>query len=445
MAVIEGQGNRYLQGNYGPVAEELTVTDLPVTGQIPSGLSGRYLRIGPNPWPVPEGPYHWFTGDGMVHGVELGGGQARWYRNRWVRTSGVAERLGEEVPPGPPPPMYDTSNTNVLGHAGRIVALTEGSMPYELSPELDTIGRTDFGGPLPGGFTAHPKLDPVTGEMLGFAYGPFPPYLRYHRIAADGTLAYSQDIDIPGPSMMHDFSVTERHVVFYDLPVVFKMELLETQPFPFAWDDAYGARLGVMAREGGTVDWYEVEPCFVFHPMNAYDDGDRIVLDVVRYPDMFRPSETEKGPLVARQTLDRWTIDRAAGKVLEERLDDRAQEFPQVDPRVVGRRHRYGYAPEAAVSFDLTATRLLKHDLTAGTTEVHDFGPGRVPGEASFAPAPDGTGEDEGWLITFVYDAATDRSDLAIVDASQPSAPPVALVHLPVRVPFGFHGSWIPD
>ena len=445
MAVIEGQGSRYLQGNYGPVAEEVTAVDLPVTGQVPPELSGRYLRIGPNPWPVPEGPYHWFIGDGMVHGVELHDGKAAWYRNRWVRTSGVADRLGEAPVGGPTPPMFDGSNTNVLGHGGRILSFTEGAVPYELTPELETVGRTDFGGPLPSGFTAHPKVDPVTGEMLGFAYSPFEPYLRYHRIGADGVLTYSQDIDIPGPAMMHDFSVTEHHVVFYDLPVVFEMELLASGPFPFQWDDDYGARVGVMPREGGTVEWFEIEPCFVFHPMNAYEDGDRIVLDVVRYPDMFRPAPAEKGPIVARQTLDRWTIDRTAGKVLEERHDDHQQEFPQVDPRVVGRPHRFGYAAAASGSFEDPATQLLKHDLRAGTVEVHDFGPGRVPGEASFVPSSATAGEDEGWLVSFVYDAATGRSDLAVLDATQPSAPPVALVHLPVRVPFGFHGSWVAD
>ena len=183
MAMIEAEGRKYLEGSYAPVGEERTVTELEVTGSIPSDIAGRYLRIGPNPWPIPDGPYHWFNGAGMVHGVELRDGKAQhgldtvdsiralrdgkaqWYRNRWVRTDAMAAQLGEAPRPGPKPLMYDAANTNVLGHAGRILAMTEGAMPYELSRELDTIGRADFGGGPAGGvsgFTAHPKGRPST-------------------------------------------------------------------------------------------------------------------------------------------------------------------------------------------------------------------------------------------------------------------------------------------
>jgi len=441
MAVIEGQGSRYLEGNYGPVADELTVFDLEVDGAIPPSLSGRYLRIGPNPWPVPEGPYHWFSGAGMVHGVELRDGRAQWYRNRWVRTSQMAEQLGEPDPGGPTPPMYDASNTNVLGHGGRIYTFTEGSNPYELTPELDTVCRTDFCG-VPRGFTAHPKIDPVTGELLGFAYGFEEPYVRYHAIGPDGRLTRTVDVDTTGPVMMHDFSVTERHAVFYDLPVVFSLEMAldPDTPFPFRWDDDYPPRVGLLPRDGDAVRWFDVDPCYVFHPLNAYEDeGGRVVLDVVRYPDMFRLEET-KGSLLAKQRLERWTVDPSSGKVLTDVVDDRPQEFPQVDPRVVGRRHRFGYVAGA-----IEDTKVLKHDLVRGTTEVHDLGAGRHPGEFSFVPDGDRAGEDEGWLVGFVYDDATDRSDLVLLDASDMAAAPVATIHLPRRVPFGFHGSWVAD
>jgi len=447
MAVIEAEGRQYLEGNFGPVGEERTVTDLAVTGALPADISGRYVRIGPNPWPVPEGPYHWFTGTGMVHGVELRDGRAHWYRNRWIRTPEMAAQLGDPAPTGPPPAMYDGANTNVLGHAGRILAMTEGAMPYELTADLETIGRTDFsagGGPGVPGFTAHPKIDPVTGELLGFRYWFEEPYAQYFAIAADGTLARSVAVDTTGPVMMHDFSVTERHAVFYDLPVTFRLDLAmdPSVPFPFAWDDEYPARLGVLSRTPGedAVRWFDIDPCYVFHPMNAYEEGDTIVLDVVRYPDMFRREEV-KGNLLDRQSLDRWRIDLAAGKVLTERLDDRAQEFPQVDPRVVGRPHRIGYAMSADHGPGALSDGILKHDLAAGTTAKFDAGAGRSPGEASFIPA--GPAEDDGYLVTFVYDAASDRSDLVLLDATDMTQ--VAAVHLPVRVPYGFHGSWIAD
>jgi carotenoid cleavage dioxygenase len=445
MAVIEGQSDRYLAGGYAPVSEEITRFDLPVTGRLPDGLDGRYLRIGPNPWPLPEGPYHWFTGAGMVHGVELREGRAASYRNRWVRTDAEAERLGEAPRGGPPQPMYDASNTNVLAHAGRILAMTEGCMPYELTPDLDTVGRTDFGGPLPAGFTAHPKLDPDTGELLGFSYGWAEPWIRYHVIGPDGRLVRSVDVETPGQPMMHDFVVTDRSVVFLDLPVVFRLELAmdPSVPFPFVWDDDYGARIGVMARDGDGSDlrWFEIDPCFVFHPMNAYEDGERLVVDVVRYDDMFRPKEQESG-MLNRPALERWTVDRAAGSVKAERVDDRPQEFPRVDPRRAGLKHRYGYVASGTDASNATA--VLKHDLEAGTVEAHEFGGGRIPGEPVFVPAPDGRSEDEGWLLALVHDVTSDTSELVVLDATGPAGEPLARVHLPQRVPYGFHGSWIP-
>jgi carotenoid cleavage oxygenase len=435
--------NPFLAGNYGPVHEERTETDLVVEGRVPAELRGRYLRIGPNPFADPTGPYHWFVGDGMVHGVELGNGTAR-YRNRWVRTDEIARAMGESPVEGPTPPMYDTSNTHVIGHAGRILALTEGAMPYELSPGLDTLRRTDFGGPLPNGFTAHPKVDPVTGELLAFSYWFAEPYLVYHVIDATGKLVRSEPITIPRSVMMHDFAVTRENVLFFDLPVVFD---LETQPFPFRWDDDHVARVGVMPRDGGDADvrWFDVDPCYVFHPMNAFDDGDTVVVDVPRHPTMFKQSNV--GPNDGGvPTLDRWTIDLSAGKVREERIDERGQEFPRVNETLLGSRHRFGYAvgvPNTREAFD--GATYFKHDFVGGVSQEHDFGSGRTPGEFVFVPSEAATSEDDGWLMGYVYDAATDRSDFVILDAHEFTAAPVATVHLPVRVPYGFHGSWIPD
>jgi len=435
--------NPFLAGNYGPVSEESTTTDLTVDGSIPAELRGRYLRIGPNPFAMPTGPYHWFVGDGMVHGIEIDGGEAHWYRNRWVRTDDIARAMGEEPVQGPVPPLYDTSNTHVIGHAGRILALTEGSMPYELSPTLETLRRTDFGGPLPTGFTAHPKVDPLTGEMLAFAYWFAEPYLTYHVIDAAGKLVRSEPITLPRSVMMHDFAVTRDNVLFFDLPVVFD---LETAPFPFRWEEDHQARVGVMPRTGGDADvrWFDVDPCYVFHPMNAFDDGDTVVVDVPRHPTMFKRSKV--GPNDGGvPTLERWTIDLPAGKVREERIDERGQEFPRVNETLLGSRHRFGYAVRVDTQDSFDGANYLKHDFVAGTTQEHDFGKGRIPSEFVFVPSEAATSEDDGWLMGYVYDAAVDRSDFVILDAHDFGAAPVATVHLPVRVPYGFHGSWIPD
>ncbi|WP_329253642.1 carotenoid oxygenase family protein [Actinoallomurus sp. NBC_01490] len=442
----------HLAGNYAPVAEELTAYDLPVTGRVPDALSGWYLRNGPNPHDAASG--HWFFGDGMVHGVRLDGGRATSYRNRWVRTKtftdGAPLRDGE----GRLDLAAGVANTHVVRHAGRTLALVESSFPHELhlsgsAPlppgvcDLDTAGPYDFGGRLTTAMTAHPKTCPTTGEMHFFGYGVEAPYLTYHRADAAGDLVISRPVDVPGPTMLHDFNLTAGHVVFMDLPVVFDLELALAGTMPYRWDDGYGARLGVLRRDDpyGTVRWFDIDPCYVFHPLNAHDDGDRIVVHVMRYAELWRGGP-RSGGVTEEATLWRWTLDLAAGTVREEQIDDRSAEFPRVDDRLVGLDSRFGHV--TTTGGDAEGGALLRYDLRTGTVTAHEFGPGRFPAEASFAPADDVPG-GAGWLLTYVYDAATDRSDLVILDAGDLAAPPVASVHLPVRVPYGFHGNWLAD
>ncbi len=433
----------HLRGNHAPVAEERTVTDLTVIGEIPAGLRGRYLRNGPNP--ITGHSEHWFLGDGMIHGVELCDGRAVSYRNRWVRTP-FYDR--------PTMPVIDLenldfdltkskANTHVIGHAGRILCLEEGHVPWEITPDLDTVGPVDFGGKLQVPFTAHPKQCPETGELLAFGYGLFPPYLTYLRVSATGELVQVEQIDVPGPTMQHDFNVTRNHVVFMDLPVVFDLELAMSGGMPFVWSDTYGARLGVMPRNGtnAEVRWFEIDPCYVFHPLNAYeDDAGRIVIDVARYAEMWR----QGGKFADTAALWRWVIDPVAGTVTETAIDDRPVEFPRLAESLVGLGHRYGYLVSQLPGDQRDA--LVKYDLTdGGAATAHTFGPGRTPGEAVFVAAEGGVAEDDGYLLSYVYDAAEDRSDLVILDARDVAADPLAVVQLPCRIPFGFHGSWIAE
>ncbi len=443
--------NRYLTENYAPVIEEVTASDLEVNGSVPEALEGRYLRNGPNPLAPPDpAAYHWFTGDGMVHGVRLRGGRAEWYRNRFVRSDRVAAALGEPPVAGEAHGGMDTANTNVIGHAGSTFALVEaGARPVELSYELDTIGRSDFGGTLPNGFTAHPKRDPDSGELFAAAYHWALPGVQYVVVGADGRVRKLETISVPGGPMMHDMSITANHAVLYDLPVTFDLDrAMAGGSFPYAWNPGYGARVGVLPREGTGPDvrWFEVEPCYVFHPLNAYDDGDdRVVLDLVRHPRMF--DRDRNGPNDGPPSLWRWTVDLAAGTVHERQLDDRPVEFPRVDERLVGRPHRYGWAASLSSGDDLgfDGSSVVKYDLATGASDTHEFGPGRSTGEAVFVPADEASGEDDGWVMSLVYDASADRTDLVILDAADLAAAPVATVHLPARVPYGFHGNWIPD
>ncbi len=435
--------NLYLTGNYAPVPDELSAVDLPVSGRLPQELQGRYLRNGPNPVLAPEpSTYHWFTGDGMVHGVRLRDGKAEWYRNRWVRSANVAAALGEQPRPGPVHAGMDFSaNTNVIGHAGRTFAIVEaGARPYELSNELETVGPCDFDGTLPGGYTAHPKRDPQTGELHAISYfWGWGNKVQYSVIGIDGRVNKLVDVDVSGSVSVHDMSLTERYAVIYDLPVVFDLEAAGAgASFPYRWDPEYNARVGLLPRTGTADDvkWFDVEPCYVFHPLNAYDDGDQVILDVVRHPRMF--ATDRHGPNEGGTTLDRWTIDIPAGKLREERVDDHSQELPRVDERRVGRRHRFGYAmtvPDGA---------LVKHDFERGTTEVRASDTVHA-GEAVFVPRADDAAEDDGWVMSIVYDAHRDASDLVVLNAQDFTGEPQAVVHLPARVPFGFHGNWIPD
>jgi carotenoid cleavage dioxygenase-like enzyme len=452
--------NRFLQGPFAPVTKEITALDLPVTGSVPAELNGCYLRNGPNPLGLDDPNYHWFLGAGMVHGVRLRDGRAEWYRNRWVRSNAVAATLGETWRAGPVHEGMDfAANTHIIRHAGRILATVEaGPLPYELSDELETRGPCDFGGTLPGGFAAHTKLDRLTGELHAIAYFWAWDHVQHVVVNAAGQVSRTTNIAVPDGPMMHDFALTGKYVVFFDLPVTFSLDAVSAgRQLPYTWNPAHQARVGLLPRDGSSVDvrWVEISPCWVFHTLNAYDDGPRVVVDLCQYPEPFDVATLwdSHGPA----TLDRWIIDPAAGSVKQQTLSERTQEFPRVDDRVVSRPHRYGYSAMLgdvgrAISpltgdfaDDAFTNALLKHDLAHGTVEVHDFGRDATAGEAVFAPAaPDAT-EDDGYILAFVHDPDRGATDLVILAGQDFTAEPVARVHLPARIPLGFHGSWIPD
>ena len=334
---LQVQDNPVLQGNFAPVDIENSFDQLEVIGSIPENLQGTLLRTGPNP--VAPGPnHHWFTGDAMLHAIHLSNGQAKSYRNRWVRTKALAEKTGLPAATGGSQVelmIQSSGNVNVIGHGGRVLALPEVGLPYEMDRQLETKGLFDYEGKLAGNMTAHPKVDGRTGEMLFFCYEMFAPFLRYHQASACGELLKSIDIDLPAGVMMHDFGVTETRVVFMDLPVVFDLALVEKGfSFPFQWLDTHQARLGILNRssDSDTVQWIDIEPCYVFHPLNSYDDGDKIVMDVVRYKKMMTApcdDDYEQG-----SSLVRWIINPVAGTVTTTVLSDIDLEFPRVNPKV---------------------------------------------------------------------------------------------------------------
>lgn len=438
----------YTTGIHKPMTDELTLEELAVEGEIPHHLDGQYMRIGPNPLTaIDPAKHHWFVGDGMVHGIRIRDGKALWYRNRWLRSTRVSEALGEEPIGGTRSPLSDTVNTNVIGHAGRIFGVVEaGGFPVELGPELESIEHSDFQGTLEKAFSAHPHRDPETGELHAICYlAPEMNVVRHVVVGTDGKVRRAEPVAVEHGPSIHDCAITKNYVVVMDLPVTFSIEAMAAgYPFPYRWNPNHKARIGLLPREGkgDEIVWHDIDPCYVFHPANAYERADgAVVMDVCVHDKLFHQSS--RGPDDSRMSFERWTIAGDGAKVERAVIDPDPQEFPRLDERLTGKPYRYAYCTETnnAGSEFVGGNRIYKHDLEAGTRETHDFGEGRYPGEFVFVPRADG--EDEGWLVGLVVDANDDSTDFVILDAADFTGDPVATVHLPHRIPPGFHGNWV--
>jgi len=455
-----------LRGNMAPIGNEMTAVPCTVTGELPAGLRGSFVRNGPNPMFEPISSYHMFDGDGMLHGLTFDGDGGVSYQNRWIRSKGLGVELAQEraIYPGlgevmdfPPAsltgdagPVKNPANTHIIRHAGKYLALWEGGLPTEVAASLDTVGEYDFDGRLRGAMTAHPRLDPRTGEMFFFAYSLFPPYLRYYVVDADGELVHKAKLDLPAPVMMHDFIITEKHTVFLDSPIVFNMENLGNGPM-VSWRPENGTRIGVMPRLGDATDisWFEIDPGHVQHFWNGWVEGDRIEFSGSRY-DAPEFGIDPKAPLdqstanPSAGSPARYWVDLDKGTVGWEAMDDLRGDFNRINDAYDGVRSQYLYM-SAFVSqgrpigdFD---TVVKYDDRTGDRTDWFAGAHGHV-GESVFAPDPNGTAEDDGWLINAVYDDDRDATDVVVLDARDVAAGPIATVHAPRRIPFGFHANW---
>lgn len=452
----------YLKGFYKPVSEERDDRDLTVIGELPKHLQGAFLRNGPNQVFPPLGKYHPFDGDGMLHAVYLENGRAR-YRNRYVRTPGYLyeQELGKNAYGGfselrfpsqdamkKVGPFKNVANTNIVRHGGKLLALWEGGLPFEVTLDLDTVGLNTLEGKYDGPFTAHPHIDPRTGELVAIGYNAFPPFLTYLVLDREGKVSRKEIIDIPRPVMMHDFAITAEHTIFLDAPALFCVnDAMQGKGPIIQWKPEHGCRLGVMPRHGTNKDvrWFEIDPCYVYHFMNAYEEGGIIHVDCGRLERLnsFGMSDDTTDPPSA---LSRFSIDLNEGTVKLTVLDSRRIEFPRIHDGFVGVKHSIGYGatysgnPRMA-NYDTT----LRYDLVNGTSQSYFHGEGRFVGELVFAPDTQGKGaEDAGHLMGFLYDSQKDQSECVIFDAKRISDGPVARILLPCRVPSGIHASFIP-
>ncbi|MBU7584249.1 MAG: carotenoid oxygenase family protein [Nostoc sp. TH1S01] len=450
--------NPYLDGNFAPVREEITAENLQVIGKLPPELSGMFLRNGPNPQYSPIGQYHWFDGDGMLHGVRISEGKAV-YRNRYVQTqkwqaeheAGKAILTGLLEPPQTDYPHIsgNTANTALVWHGGQLLAVWEAGAPHAIQvPELKTIGEHTYNGKLISPFTAHPKVDPITGEMVFFGYSFTPPYLQYGIVSAAGELLSTVPIEIPEPVMMHDFAITENYTIFMDLPLSFNPARIQQGKPMIMFECDRPSRFGILPRHGdnSNIRWFESPSCYVFHTLNAYEQGDEVVLIACRMS-----STSVLGfngvddPDANIPRLHQWRFNLKTGAVSESRLDDIAGEFPRINENLLGRQTRYGYVNKSAPTPVPLFEGVIKYDFHHGTAQINVFGQGRYGGESVFVARPNGTTEDDGWLMTFVHDETANTSELLVMNAQDITGEPVARVLIPQRVPYGFHAAWVTE
>ena len=455
-----------LEGNMFPVSDELDIDQLRITGHLPAELRGSFVRNGPNPLFQPIGRYHMFDGDGMLHGVTFDGTGRASYRNRWIRSKGLCAEveLGRAVYPGlgdvmnfpdaslvgDAGPVKNPANTHIIRHAGRYLALWEGGLPTEVTSSLETVGEYDFDGRLTGAMTAHPRIDPRTGEMFFFAYSVFEPVLRYYVVDADGTLVHRAKIELPAPVMMHDFVITEQHAVFLDSPIVFDVANMGTGPM-VSWRPENGTRIGVMPRRGTAdeVRWFDIDTGHVQHFWNGWVDGDRIEFSGTRFehPEFgIGGSDPSAGSAVDNTPPypARFWVDLAADKAGWEQTDDLGGDFARFNDEFAGVRSRFHYM-SAVVATDRRLgdfDTIVRYDDATGERQVWNAGRSGHVGESVFAADPQGSAEDDGWLINAVYDDSTGGTDVCVLDAHDVAAGPIARVHLTHRMPFGFHANW---
>lgn len=453
------KNNPYLHGLYAPVDREVSEINLEVLGEIPRDLHGAYYRNGPNPAVMPAGMHHWFDGDGMVHGIWFENGTAR-YANRYLQTRDHQTDRAMTDMPGIFAParqrenrrtVYrDTANTDLVYHNGKLLGLwyISGQPVCVDASTLETIRTETFAGNLPNNMSAHSKVDPKTGELVFFDYALYEPTMSVGTISSDGVLTQFQSIELPGPRLPHDMGVTEDYVILHDLPVVFTEQAIRNRLWQIQVADQ-PTRFGVVPRKGGAPKWFEFPTCYIYHVINAWQEGDDVVMAACKMvPNNFDldPSYGPYAPMVAVLALRAqpfvWRMNMKTGAGREEQLDDRLSEFPVVNTDFTGRKSQFSYHVVMDDHILQRYCAFLKYDLFTGTADRHDLPAGIFGSEPAFAPKINAVTEDDGYLISFVTNQETRHSEAWVIDAQNVSAPPLARVMLPQRVPLGFHATW---
>lgn len=459
----------YLNGAWTPNFDEYTATELEVTGDIPKDIDGVYIRNTENPVHEPIGHYHPFDGDGMLHAMSFRDGKAE-YRNRFVQTkafqaeqeagkalwTGFVNKRSKSKRPGWGAQEYvrDGSSTDVVVHAGKVLSTHwQCGDGYRLDPfTLEQFGPEDW--TPTDGISAHPKVDENTGEMLFFNYSKKPPYQHYGVVDKNNKLVHYTPIPLPGPRLPHDMAFTKNYSILVDLPLFWDPELLKKDKHVPTYYPHTPTRFAILPRYGNQKDikWFEAKSTYVLHWMNAYEEGDEIVLDgyFQENPDPapLRGFPGKAGKLMAsldehsfQSKLHRWRFNLKTGEVSEKHLDDRILEFGTFNQKYAGTKARYLYSTYTKPGWFLFKG-IVKHDLETRETQELDFGRGRVGSEAPFVPRVNAQCEDDGYLVSFITDMKLNRSECVLIDAQNIEAGPVCTILLPHRISSGTHATW---
>lgn len=464
--------NPFLQGYYEPLTAECTAPDLVIEGEIPKDLNGTFYRNGPNPQFTPMGEYHFFGGDGMIHAFTFDNGKVS-HKNRWAETTRFkmerkmgASQFSALNPMDCNPELLDFSltdkcgvaNTSVLWHGDRLLLLEEAHLPFEMKPDsLDSVGSYTFYGKLKSTMTAHPKIDPKTGELVFYSYmteGPFSDGVEVHKVGKDGFLTETQTFNAPYASMLHDFIVTENYIVFPVMPITASLDRIMAGGPPLAWEPEKGTHVGVMPRNGSTADikWVEGIPCYAFHYMNGFDKDGVIMFDAClnEFAPLF-PTADGKSTGQTNPRPARWTIDMNAANPKAEinYISDSYAEFPVIDPRYAMTEYQHTWftsadktVPNHIPDSDWAYNSIEHYNVATGAKQSFAFN-GNVS-EPMFIPKSDSAAEGEGYVLTVVHDRDTNMSDMCVFDAQNIAAGPLGKAKVSHRVPVCFHGTWKP-
>ena len=468
-ATLQPSNHPYLNGAWTPQHAEVTATDLDVIeGRIPDDIDGIYLRNTENQLHQPLGRYHPFDGDGMIHQIDFSGGKAN-YRNRFVRTrcfqaeqdaggslwGGLMDKSSLSKRPGfgAHGSLKDSSSTDIIVHAGKAVStFYQCGEGYVLDPE--TLEQEGVASWVPlDGISAHPKVDQRTGELLFFNYSKHAPYMHYGVVDRSGRLAHYVPIPLPGPRLPHDMMFTQNWSILCDFPLFWDEELLKREVHVTRLHEELPSRFALIPRYGQPEDirWFEAEPTFVLHFINAFEDGDEVVLDGYFEEDPYPPpleNADGYGHMMAyvdehsfKPKLHRWRFNLADGTTREERLDDRILEFGMMNQRYLGLPYRYAYSTTSKPGWFLF-NGFVKHDMVTGESWSVELPEGRYGSEAPFAPRVGAVDEDDGYLVSFVTDENRGTSECILIDCKRFADGPVCRIALPHKISSGTHAHW---